>query len=212
MTRLAVVIPSTGRDSVRACIDSLLPQIGDDYLYLALDRPDVPDDLYQWLHYDSTWRDNVAAMTCTEALGQFGHPQRNRILHALSEDVTHVWSLDDDDVALPGALDAIRSEVENAPLRWFAFQMRFGPGSHAPGIVCWRERVVRLGDIGTPCIVMPASAKSRWGSLGVDQFGRDYGPGYFGDFEMAKSLEAELGPPVWVPEVIAEIRPIAGDQ
>ncbi len=211
--RIGVIIPSTGeRETLHACIDSVLAQLGDDYLVLALDRPDIPPDLHDWLHYDSAYRDNVIVIT-GPTRGQYGHPARNHALHlcpfSCPDRATHVWSLDDDDVALPGALDAIREAAAANPDNWLAFKTRFGPGSHAAGITVWREQRVQLGDIGTPCIVMPVTAKSRWGSLGVDQFGRDYGAGYFGDFTLARDLEAELGPPVWCEETVCEVRPVA---
>ncbi len=58
-------------------------------------------------------------------------------------------------------------------------------------------------------IVAPASAKARWGTRGIDDLGRDLGDGYFGDHDYARALQEELGDPIWVDEVIAEIRPIA---
>lgn len=206
------MIPTVGRPELARCLASVHEQLASDDLIYVM--------------FDGEYRHMVE--TCEEALlfarddweriwfyaspdgvthGLFGHPQRNRALELLPRDIDLVWSIDDDDIALPGALPAIRSAVAG-PLPWFAFQMRFGPNSHAPGVVCWHEPKVQMGDIGTPCIVMPRSAKSRWGALGVDpRTGWNGGAGYFGDYQLARNLEAELGPPVWVPFVVCEVKP-----
>lgn len=217
MTSIGVIIPTVVRESLWAAVSSVATQLGpDDYLQIVVDVPDF-DDLDRAIFGTNLKEATVGCLGGVdwfwnpEPLGGHGHPSRNLALErcpfGFSQRATHVWSIDDDDVALAGAIDAIRKEVANAPLRWYAFQTRFGPGSHAAGVTVWRDRTVRLGDIGTPCIVAPVGARSRWGSLGVDQFGRDYGAGYFGDFRMAQSLEAELGPPVWVPVEVCEARP-----
>lgn len=218
MTGIAVIIPTVGRESVWACAESVASQLTkDDWLHIAYDGGMTYAD---YMVYEGRFG-RIAMDSPGHAswsyvpdgpLGSFGHPARNYALDILLNDMTHVWSIDDDDQALPGALDAIHALVDlyepTAPERWFAFQMLFGPNSHAAGHTVWREKKVELGNIGTPCIVMPTSAKSRWGALGVDpRTGWYGGEGYFGDYQIARDLEAELGPPVWVPTVVAEIRP-----
>lgn len=228
MTSIAVIIPTVGRPSLTECLDSVAGQMRPgDHLYVAIDvaneraRFGVAGYVHEAMirARTNTYFPNnaLANFTCwshvNAPLGMFGHPARNwltGIAEQAGEDFC--WSIDDDDIALPGALDMIRLAIEtealnHGPPRWFAFQTRFGSNSHAAGVTVWREKRVQLGDIGTPCIVMPVSAKSRWGTLGVDHFGRDYGAGYFGDFQLARDLEVELGPPVWVPHVVCEVRP-----
>lgn len=210
--KLAVVIPSIGRRSLVDALASVVPQLEpDDLVYVMYDGSHesmltaTADVRREYQHeFNRVW---FYAMPYGEGgLGGYGHPQRNRALDLLPQDVTHVWSFDDDDVALPGALATMRHGI-TGPC-WFAFQMHFGPNSHAAGHTCWREEKVALGNIGTPCIVMPRHAKSRWGTLGVDpRTGWGYGDGYFGDWELARDLEVELGPPVFVPHVVCEVRP-----
>ena len=48
-------------------------------------------------------------------LGDWGHPLRNIALDLFVE-TSHIWTLDDDDVAAPGALDALRSSCDVASL------------------------------------------------------------------------------------------------
>ena len=60
------------------------------------------------------------------------------------------------------------------------------------------------------CIVMPRDSRARWGDMATDPrlpHGPSLGVGYYGDYEMAVRLQAEFGPPVWVPHVVAEIKP-----
>lgn len=203
MTSIGVIIPTVGRESLSACVQSVATQAKeDDRVMVAVDT-ELPFD-YQGV--GSTWQRVPDA-----PLGMFGHAARNWIWDTIVADklrINFLWSLDDDDVALPGALDAIHAATNANPGRWLAFKMLFGANSHAAGHTVWREPKVELGNIGTPCIVMPVTAKSRWGALGVDpRTGWYGGEGYFGDYQIARDLEAELGPPVWVPHVVAEIRP-----
>lgn len=150
--------------------------------------------------------------------GAYGHAARNvvmdewRFQEGRPSYDSYFWSLDDDDVALPGALESIRETIAENEGRWFVFQMVGGANSHFPGQkVPTVGHVIRPGNIGTPCIVWPASAKARWGTgVILDMIAdneRHHAPGYFGDYEMAVALQDELGDPVWVDTVIAEIRP-----
>ena len=204
---ITVIIPTTGdRDSLIATLASCLDA---DQIIVAVNKISRE----QLAEVDQKIRaaglrfghKGYSLMWDRHASGMFGHRARNSALQDVV--MSHVVSIDDDDVFLPGAFDAIRAAIAYYPGRWFVFQMVGGPGSHFPGVVCWQNRRIRIGDVGTPMIVAPASAKARWGSRGVDDFGRDLGEGYFGDYEYAAALQAELGDPVWLPVVIAEIRP-----
>ena len=121
-------------------------------------------------------------------LGYWGHGVRNWVLPIVSTDL--VWHLDDDDIATPGALAAIR----HSSGRWTIFRMEFGSAHPAHGITCWREPRLMKGDIGTPMVIAPPS-KAR--------FNLEYG----GDFSYVQDLVDELGPPTWDERVIALIRP-----
>ena len=191
---ITAIIPTIGRESLLETLDSCLE--ADEIVVLA-DGPEVP---YIDVEEDATY------VVTRKAQGCHGHPLRNLALDSYVSG-GYVVSIDDDDVFLPGAFAAIRAAIAYYPGRWFVFQMIGGPHSHFPGVVCWQNRRIRIGDVGTPMIVAPTSAKARWGNRGVDDFGRDMGDGFFGDYEYAAALQEELGDPVWLPVVIAEIRP-----
>lgn len=123
------------------------------------------------------------------AEGCWGHPLRNSVLN-WELDTDYVWSIDDDDVAAPGALDVLRS----AEGPWTIFRMLHGINHPANGIVCWREPSLRHGDIGTPMILArPSNAR--------------FGHRYEGDWDYAEDLRAEYGDPAFDERVVAVIRP-----
>ncbi len=140
--------------------------------------------------------------------GSYGHPARNE---GIDNTMTKwVCSIDDDDVYVPGAFDTIRAAIKEHPdADWFIFQMVGGPGSHFPGVtVPAMGHTLRLGNVGTPMLVWRKGV-SRFGMRGTDDYGNDYGAGYFGDWQMAEALQAEYGDPVWIDHPVAVIRPLA---
>lgn len=202
---VTVIIPTVGRryESLEALYDSLQPQLE------PLDQLIVMGDGGSSVLWPDDMECSVFCETAQETLGAFGHGIRNLVLDGLREE-TYCWSIDDDDGAVPGALDAIREAIYEHPGRWFVFQMIGGANSHFPGQkVPTMGHEIRPGNVGTPCIVWPASAKARFGTgPSLNLFPElDRGAGYFGDYEMAVALQEELGDPVWVDTVIAEIRP-----
>lgn len=67
---------------------------------------------------------------------------------------THLAFVDDDDVYLPGALDAVREEILKAPQRPLVFKERSCVARHSWGVV-WKDKAVRCGNVGTQGIVVP---------------------------------------------------------
>lgn len=122
--------------------------------------------------------------------GNWGHTNRNHVLERHVH-TTHVWSLDDDDIATDTALKSLRERMGDP---WTVFRMSFKEGHFANGLTIWREKKLQHGDIGTPMIFAP---------LGEARFGEHYS----GDFTYAEALMVEHGEPVWSEEVVALIRP-----
>jgi hypothetical protein len=146
--------------------------------------------------------DRVQITTDVERLGAYGHVIRNRTIDLLRNcGVTgYFCTLDDDDVYTPEAFSVMRVALASFPYSWFIFQMVGGKNSHFPDIVVpTMGHQILKGNVGTPMLLWPAYARSR--------FGTEFRGGYFGDFEMAARLNEELGPPVWIESVVAEIRP-----
>lgn len=184
---ITVVVATLGRETLRATLESFGDQLHtDDVVHVCMDgRNDLVRRLCEEMseRYFGRWFYHEG-----DNLGYWGHAIRNELLPIVATDL--VWHIDDDDVAAPGALAAMRGMEAT----WTVFRMKFMEGSHANGITCWRWKRVARGDIGTPMIVAPPS-KAR--------FDLEYG----GDIAYAKGLLEEFGEPAWDERVIALIRP-----
>lgn len=200
---MTIIIPTLGSPSVGATMNSLNPQVkrGDEVLVVADGEWDPILNNACALHQKASkarWTHEATR----ERIGFYGHGVRNWILDG-GVWTDYVWSIDDDDIALPGALDVIHEGIFQYPGRWFIYQMVGGKNSHFPGVtVPITPGMLTRGNVGTPCIVAPSSAKARWGTAPSD-----HGDGYFGDYDYAVALQEELGDPVWVPVTVACIRP-----
>lgn len=122
--------------------------------------------------------------------GNWGHPNRNVCLDKHVH-TSHVWTIDDDDIATPTALESLRSHMGDP---WTIFRMHFREGHFANGLTLWTQETLVTGNVGTPMIFAPLSNA---------RFGHDY----MGDFAYCKELQLELGDPVWSEDLVALIRP-----
>jgi hypothetical protein len=217
---VAVVVPTIGRPELANLLYALAPQTtAIDRVLVVCDRPRRYDwccALVEGLRKQgaqgrwTTWdRDN---------LGHYGHAARNEALDflaSLEQRPDWVWSIDDDDLCAPGALAAIRTAAASGKGKWYVAKMVGGGGSHFPDLAVPLPDVgVRIGNIGAPCIVAPTPAEARWGTSEMAAYhpgpsGAIHEAGYFGDGEYAVALQKELGEPVWLDAVVAEIRPSA---
>jgi len=95
---IAVIIPAMGRRSLGDAVFSLVGQLSEeDQLIIEMDWP-------------LTW--------------DYGN--RARDMGAAKAKTSHIWFLDDDDIALPGALDAMRGAIAEDPLTGWVFQVETG--------------------------------------------------------------------------------------
>lgn len=184
---IAVVVATTGRRTLQATLSSFGPDLHSrDVVHVCMDgRGDLVRRMVEEMseQYFGNWFYHEG-----DNLGYWGHAVRNHLMPMVTTDL--VWHLDDDDVAAPGAIAAIR----HSEGKWTIFRMRFMEGHPANGIICWRNQRLVKGDIGTPMIIAPPS-KAR--------FDLEYG----GDFGYVMDLVDELGPPSWDDRIIALIRP-----
>jgi hypothetical protein len=112
-----------GRQSLGEAVASVVPQLtNEDQLIIEMDWPLTMD-------YGNRARDLGAAKART----------------------THVWFLDDDDVALPGALDAMREAIMEDPSTGWVFQVQAG------GAILPREERIQY-SAGCQCYLVPAPA------------------------------------------------------
>lgn len=187
--RLSVIVPTIGRASLVRLLDSLLPQTqaGDQVLVVG-DLMTVADlmRVSRWAYADG----RLLVVPCRPGHDWGAHERTVGLSHATG---THLVFGDDDDVFLPGALDAIRATVDDRP--WM-FRM-VDPN----GAVLWQTPEVRQGNHGTPQFVVPNDPAR----LGV------WGTRYEGDFDFVVSTLAHYPADAlqWSPSVIYACRDIA---
>ena len=222
MTGIAVLIPTLGdRISLAVTLESVMTQTADeDIVAVWFDDNAYYDQVQGLVHAarqdaKGRWR---ALMNWGDPLGACGHAGRNELLKMLDGLgwTGLVASIDDDDVFLPGALQAMRDAAAEHPGRWFCFTMRGGPGSHWKGMtVPVMGPHVAPGNVGTPMIVWPAGPE-RYGVSPNESIGAPGAPpgqfGYWGDWELCRELLTRRGEPVWRDFVVAEIRPAVAER
>jgi len=197
VTGIRIVVPTMGdRLSLRDTLDSLATQTrDDDTVYLISDTVKPLPELrlltdYMGSEHAGTWIYDAAG----RHYGDWGHTPRNIGIDSFPDGAT-VWTLDDDDVAAPVALESIRQAVAEYPGRLLVFRMWFGPGHFAYGMTLWRQKRLRHGEVGTPMLVAPK---------GAARFASDYS----GDWAYAEACQAEYGAAVFVDRLVAQIRPV----
>lgn len=189
--RLSIIIPTPGRPTLDLAIASATHQMG-------------PGD---------------ELLVVFDNSGDWGITPRNRALEAATG--THITFLDDDDVYLPGALDAIRQFAREHPGRIGIFQMNRG----LYGTVCI-DPDPTLQAIASGMLVVPnvPGKVGRYGPVpGVpsdDKQRGDY-PEYerdlvsalgsraerLGDYRFIVETVALQDEPIWCPIVIQDVRP-----
>lgn len=179
--KLGVIVPTIGRETLEHTLSSLAPQLQDDYAVVACDAAAAAD---------AAWVSAVARsyhfhVFLVGSQTKAGHHATNRVLNTLPSSVTHTWRLDDDDVAMPDALEVLRGAACHRPV-FARFQY------HASEAFIWERPGLVEGNVGSPCILAPRS-EARWGDR------------YEGDFDYAERLVEELGDPFWLDRVVAEV-------
>jgi len=194
ITALTVIVPTTGRPTLERTLRSFAGDLGGDDEIVVMSDGDHPHIEFLVSQLAKEYPAPVWTFAWEHPQGNWGHPLRNMALDKFV-DTTHVWTIDDDDIAAPGAINTIRGYLMHD---FVIFRMHFGPGHPADGVTCWRYQQVMHGDIGTPMVVARKCAAR-------------YGLHYSGDYDYAHELQAQYGEPVWAPETIAIIRPEATD-
>jgi glycosyltransferase involved in cell wall biosynthesis len=151
--------------------------------------------------------------------GDWGITPRNRALAAATG--THISFLDDDDVYLPGALDAIRAFARKHPGRIGLFQMK-----RALYGTVWIEPDPDLMNTASGMFVVPnlPGKVGRYGPVPIDHDDRrpaDHYPHYEGaavrsfgprserlaDYRFIIETVALQEDPIWIPHVLQDVRP-----
>lgn len=101
--------------------------------------------------------------------------------------------LDDDDVYVDGARAAMGAAIARYGGRPLIFKMQYADS----GLVLWHDPVLKQGNVGSPMPVVPnePAKLGRWGTR------------YETDFDFMSTMGWTADELVWMPQVIACIRP-----
>lgn len=177
--RLTVITPTKGRDSLRATLASITPQLEDGDEYLVIGDGPQPVAAALCAEFGVTYHDGPLCHT-------YGATQRDYGIALAAGD----WLAfcDDDDTFTPDALALIRTAVERVP---HLFRMQ------SPRGVLWERQQVREGNVGTPMLVTPRyDDMPKWDD-GLYP--------YTGDHRFIKRLTDAHGV-VWREEIICNVR------
>lgn len=137
----------------------------------------------------SQLRSGDEVITLMDDTGDSGNSPRDRA----KPSGTHVWYLDDDDTAAPGALVHLRRMAAKAPDAMWVFRMLYSDGE-----VLWKERVIKPGNVGTPCVLVPNVPLPRWVEANDELI--------FSDFRWIEKVSKRFNV-LWSEDVVAHIRP-----
>ena len=201
MIRLSVIIPTLGRPTLGRMLESVQPQMGpEDEIVLLCDGPEVFDRLHRLQSLPRFW---VWHRPTVDELRQGpGNTQRNSCLDQhLAEGDYLLWG-QDDDIYLPGALDAVRAAAEKHPGRPLMFRMHawWGETLWRPSLGMYPDELLRVGNVSDQMFIAPNIP---------EKLGR-FTNSYEGDFAFISETVKLHGGPwslVWRPEVIARCRP-----
>jgi hypothetical protein len=120
--------------------------------------------------------------------GDWGHTPRNLTMPLVR--TTHMMHMDDDDVYVADAIDAVRKAIDAHPHQPILFRMILPDGR-----VIWEEPELRLGGVSTQSIVHPVAHYGTW----TNRYGGDF------DFIQETCTMYPAGP-VFDPRIIARYR------
>lgn len=146
MTSLNVLLTTVGRETLNTrMLPSLVNQLNDnDYLTVV---SDLNHDIVS--HYISlfNFKCTVIHIRNNKTLGYWGHPSRSKYQNNLLGDF--ILHADDDDRYVDNAFDIIRQIVTDRN-KLYLFRV------DNEGVITWTNLgVVKIGEIGTPCGVIP---------------------------------------------------------
>ncbi len=158
----SIIVATCGRPTLSRTLESLAPQIEHGDEILVIRNDEAP----------------------------WGHATRQEALSRAKG--SHLWFMDDDDIAADFALTEIRLTVAEQPDRVHIFLMKQGD------VVFGLTKMARVGHIGTPMVVVPnqEGKLGRWGT----RYESD------GDFFL-ETLALRDEDPVWHDQIVALIRP-----
>lgn len=140
---LSIIVPTIGRPSLINALDSIQSQLrpGDEVLVVSDGlRPNIPDIAN---FFDGRFR----FMESPGPASDWGATPRNYGIERAAN--SHLAFMDDDDVYLPGAFDAFRQAITQAPAQPHLFRIS------REGKVIWEYQVVRGANVSTQMFLVP---------------------------------------------------------
>lgn len=134
---ISFIVPTTGRPSLIKTLASIETQPGDEVLVIG----NVTET--EHITEGVRWR----YIPC-QAGKDWGHSERN-FATPLAQG-RYLAHIDDDDVYVAGTRALMADAIAKAPGHPTIFRMRF-----PNGITLWQEPVIRCGNLGTPCFLIP---------------------------------------------------------
>lgn len=188
---LTIVVGTTGRPSLERTLQSIVSQRlpGDETIIVSANQ-----------HVLTLAQRYGCRFIAIDTPGNdWGDTERQRGLDNATCD--YVCFLDDDDIHVPGARQMIAEAIEWHPNQPLMFRMRFDDGNHPlAGQVLFLDPVVKLGNVGTPMIVLPndKTKVGKWGCRGTVRGG---------DFDFISSMKWSEDQLVWIRQVLAIVTP-----
>lgn len=174
-----IIIATTNRPSLRRMIESIADQVQpDDFVTILWDGCTPEQYPLQMLPC------TVVSIAELKQQGAWGHGIRSKYQNYLPGD--WLWNVDDDDVVLPDALDAIRHHCHDSRMMYIFRFKHITQGKvywHTPG-THWE------GNVGTPSAILPNNHSLP-----------DWPLHHGGDGLFLKAC-AEQFTPIWVNEII----------
>lgn len=227
---LSVIIPTCGRPNLEYTVQSVLNQLhpGDECIVVGPRQPeilelkyDVRDDLLRWVPFENGGYDPVTLRAHKQSPGYpSGGPERDAGRAAAKN--THIMVIDDDDILIGGALDAVRQHIAAQPgLSVGIFRMRYGckkqwrspyakdlgipwtRGCEEWNLVLWGEPILELGNVGSAMCVFPNDDRLQWHKSapgGAENISEDY-------WVVRNYVTLTKIRPVFIPTVIGIIKP-----
>lgn len=192
--RLSIIIPTLGRPTLGAALHSIARQLGKhDEVILIADTAGNVDHARQLVvdplgdFSDCRWR-------YSEIGGDSSGPgYLQRTYGMMLARGTHLAFMDDDDVFLHGAFDAMRRTPDVG--RPAIFRMR-----HPLLGMLWKDERLAYGNVSSQMLLVP-NRQSRLGEWAP------HTDGVGGDFTFISGCVERMGAPVWCKAVVADISP-----